>query len=481
MDTFTIFSEFEDPERQELIDRLVNLDTGFTTVTRTGMLLMWLCDLDILRRAVEPEQKEYRRFLKLIVTVPMMDHAGIWAGNKAVVRDEPGDRIRQGSAKLRRLDLQDTACSTKATPRISAIRSPRSPARSQLPVPSQVSTSPRPLRSSSESKKLILDRDGVRCVLTQLGQPTLHIAHIIPFKLNGVTGRDDPIWTWLETFWGEERTRSWKQQLIQGEDDALNTEFLANLMTLSVQAHCYLDAGLCAFRPISINEAKTSMTVSFHWLPLPMADARRTSRVPLQSYPYPERRQGWVHTPRENEEDGEIGLFHWGRMEVIRSGFIFEMSTPDPKIMPLPSFELLELRWHLSRIMAMQGAAEDEDDDFLSDYETTQVPSRSVVPPVRAEPENRDDGWDFSRGRDFSWLQPPAQIVAHPDENVLPSRPMPIRPRIRRSPTSHKGSPTKENPRPIGARSLSPEKTQPSEGALMEAQDWAWVRGRGGG
>ncbi|KAJ5485574.1 hypothetical protein N7539_005562 [Penicillium diatomitis] len=441
MDTFTIFSEFEDPERQELIDRLVNLDTGFTTVTRTGMLLMWLCDLDILRRAVEPEQKEYRRFLKLIVTVPMMDHAGI--------------------------------CDPKN------FRDPQSSKPCEITVTSPIAS----VYLSAAVKKLqrILDRDGVRCVLTQLGQPTLHIAHIIPFKLNGVTGRDDPIWTWLETFWGEERTRSWKQQLIQGEDDALNTEFLANLMTLSVQAHCYLDAGLCAFRPISINEAKTSMTVSFHWLPLPMADARRTSRVPLQSHPYPERRQGWVHTPRENEEDGEIGLFHWGRMEVIRSGFIFEMSTPDPKIIPLPSFELLELRWHLSRIMAMQGAAEDEDDDFLSDYETTQVPSRSVVPPVRAEPENRDDGWDFSRGRDFSWLQPPAQIVAHPDENVLPSRPMPIRPRIRRSPTSHKGSPTKENPRPIGARSLSPEKTQPSEGALMEAQDWAWVRGRGGG
>ncbi|EPS26939.1 hypothetical protein PDE_01879 [Penicillium oxalicum 114-2] len=59
--------------------------------------------------------------------------------------------------------------------------------------------------------------------------------------------------------------------------------------------------------------------------------------------------------------------------ENIRSGFIPELSAVDPKAMPLPYFELLELRWHLSRIMAMQRAAVDEDDDVHSDSETPQV------------------------------------------------------------------------------------------------------------
>ena len=41
--------------------------------------------------------------------------------------------------------------------------------------------------------------------------------------------------------------------------------------------------------------------------------------------------------------------------EVISPGHVFTVRTNDKEKQPLPSMELLELRWHLSRIAAMQG------------------------------------------------------------------------------------------------------------------------------
>jgi hypothetical protein len=41
--------------------------------------------------------------------------------------------------------------------------------------------------------------------------------------------------------------------------------------------------------------------------------------------------------------------------EVISPGHLFTVRTIDKEKQPLPPMELLELRWHLSRIAAMQG------------------------------------------------------------------------------------------------------------------------------
>jgi hypothetical protein len=49
----------------------------------------------------------------------------------------------------------------------------------------------------------------------------------------------------------------------------------------------------------------------------------------------------------------------------VKSGQKFTLKTSDPIRLPLPSKELLELQWHLNRIVSMSAAAEvrDEEDD----------------------------------------------------------------------------------------------------------------------
>ncbi|KAJ5385607.1 hypothetical protein N7517_003518 [Penicillium concentricum] len=67
--------------------------------------------------------------------------------------------------------------------------------------------------------------------------------------------------------------------------------------------------------------------------------------------------------------------------EVISSGRVFTVRTNDKEKQPLPLMELLELRWHLSRIAAMQGADQDDDSGDDSDGGSFSVPtgSRSLV------------------------------------------------------------------------------------------------------
>jgi hypothetical protein len=58
--------------------------------------------------------------------------------------------------------------------------------------------------------------------------------------------------------------------------------------------------------------------------------------------------------------------------ERIISGQMFTLTTSDPKEMPLPSFELLEMQWYLQRVAAMNGVADFPDDldlDHSSDMD----------------------------------------------------------------------------------------------------------------
>lgn len=59
MDSFDIFWEFEDLERQALIDRLIELDDALSSVARASLFALRFCDIDIFRRAVKPEEKDF--------------------------------------------------------------------------------------------------------------------------------------------------------------------------------------------------------------------------------------------------------------------------------------------------------------------------------------------------------------------------------------------------------------------------------------
>ncbi|OOQ84786.1 hypothetical protein PEBR_28856 [Penicillium brasilianum] len=432
IDSKHIFSEFEDPERKALIASIVEQAGGLALVPRTNLFALWFSDISVLRKAADPRERASRKTLTLAAkSLPDLDIAGIWAGTKkpkpfsmpaalAISGLSLPPTIRQAPSlspqrphKASRINPEDGLQATQDDAlRISPLGTQersrgRSLARSRLPVPpsssSSAASSIAPSKRSIDARDQALARDRQQCVLTALLQPTLQVSHILPFKLNKITTVEDTVWPWLEAFWGEERVEAWKNQLLRNPDGSMNTEFTANLMTLSIQVHQYWDSAICAFRPIGVNEERTKLKVAFHWLPLPLDKVRRHQPTLTLSHPYPDLPRGFVQGPREKEELTMMRLYHQVSDEVIPSGYIFDITTPDPVAKPLPSTELLELKWHLSRIASMQGAAEDEDSDSDPDDDLVKVPSRTPSPakagnplrenmPIRSRPQSLSPG-----------------------------------------------------------------------------------------
>lgn len=163
----------------------------------------------------------------------------------------------------------------------------------------------------------------------------------------------------------------------------VSTERVCNVITLDLIAHDQWDRGLIAFRPISVNEEETEIRIAFHWLPFRSATIARNDRMLPTAV-----RDIDLGTPPSKTPRRSNYFFDIETREVISSGHIFTVRTNDKEKQPLPSMELLELRWHLSRIAAMQGGA-DEDDDSGEDSDggSFSVPSGSRSP-VKRKREN---------------------------------------------------------------------------------------------
>jgi hypothetical protein len=202
-----------------------------------------------------------------------------------------------------------------------------------------------------------------------MGQPTLQSAHILPSKLNREEIESET-WNTLEMFFGPEQIEALKSEMLRN-DNRVNTEYVSNFITLSVQVHQWWDHAMIAFRPVWMNGDKTVMELAFHWLPLCDRTQKRIDAVPIYAHPYPNQRQGWIKGPSDGHR-----LFDVGSEQLIRSGFIFKITTTDPENLPLPSWELMNMKWNLSRIAAMQGVSEEEEDnDVYFDEDSVTVTS----------------------------------------------------------------------------------------------------------
>jgi hypothetical protein len=77
----------------------------------------------------------------------------------------------------------------------------------------------------------------------------------------------------------------------------------------------------------------------------------------------------------------DVNLYHNSRGAPFRSGDSLTLQTNEPS--DLPSFRLLTLQWHLSRLASMVGAAEilngdDDDDDDDEGRDDWKLPASSV-------------------------------------------------------------------------------------------------------
>lgn len=205
-------------------------------------------------------------------------------------------------------------------------------------------------------------RDERRCQLIHCGEMGCEVAHIIPSKLYGNALEQhhfDSIWNWLEAFWGEGKVSKLQDLIAEGSE--MRVHQVHNLITLDMKLHHFWDHGLVALRPVSRNKDETEMQIAFHWLPLKKQFEGRShyDGVRINTHPLKDPKFRPVRTAGG---DNYITICHEDESsKCVTSGDIFTLKTTDKKERPLPSFDLLELRWHLSRIAVTQWADEDQD------------------------------------------------------------------------------------------------------------------------
>jgi hypothetical protein len=236
------------------------------------------------------------------------------------------------------------------------------------------------------------------CVLT--GSDIVEVAHIYPFSQlrypeEDTFGARHIFWDHLKDFWPEEKVATWVAQLFPRGLCGIGDERVDNRITLSSFAHDLWNGGAFALKPVSMSDDKTALTVQFFWQ---KRQANTKPAMSLLTTPYSTR--GLEHNTATGA--GINRLHDERRREEIKSGDVFELKTDDTAAKPLPSFQLLELQWFLTRVVGMAGAAFPEDLD--SEYDSAEnVPDLTF-----------GEAWDESFISDQSLLNPP-QHEARPE------------------------------------------------------------------
>jgi hypothetical protein len=180
-------------------------------------------------------------------------------------------------------------------------------------------------------------------------------------------------WLNLRNFWPPEKVEIWMKELFTASDtgDEMGAEKLQNLICMHTTAHEYWNDGYFALKPVSMSDDKKILKLKFFWQKVQEEDA---THIDLTQIP---------HSTRGLEGQGNRTsrwLFHpEPPHEKWKSGDEFTMTTEDPENRPLPSVALLELGFHLQRVIGMAGAAESdedyEDEDYasLKDYGETDM------------------------------------------------------------------------------------------------------------
>jgi hypothetical protein len=259
------------------------------------------------------------------------------------------------------------------------------------PPRDQVSSTPSTLSSNAASngkaprntrveklKKLAQERDQNMCVLTK--HSVHEVAHIFPRSMivpkppTNLESSIPPFWKLLDCFFEPDRLNRWRSQIFKDPSDPTKaTDGCHNLICLSPDAHALWARGMFALRPISLSNDRKELLVQFYWQPRPSHD--RFGSVNLVESPGSS--EGLISVERNVLVVGPGDIT--AAPQTIKSGDTFLLTTTDPDTRPLPSFDLLEMQWHLQRIVSMSGAAGIyEDDDYDDDDDNDCDDDRAV-------------------------------------------------------------------------------------------------------
>lgn len=194
----------------------------------------------------------------------------------------------------------------------------------------------------------------------------IEAAHIFPYSLlkqraGESRGRPD-FWSILANFWTQDKIVRWQNKVFPNSGPGV--EACYNLISLCRNAHGWWNEGAFALKPLKASSDGTQLTLQFFWQ-APYTH-QRTDKINLLTMPMSSQ-----HLNRSG--DRWLAIEKGERLEYITSGDVFTLTTEDPTNLPLPDWDLLEMQWHLQRLVGMSGAAgwlelenpDDEEDDVL--------------------------------------------------------------------------------------------------------------------
>ncbi|KAE8379364.1 hypothetical protein BDV26DRAFT_291386 [Aspergillus bertholletiae] len=291
-------------------------------------------------------ERSLQRTLLLHDFQVILDHHGVpvsfWAFCQFADIDHLEVLIRQFATAPLLVPLAIESCF--AIPRIWAQKSPK--------FADGASTTVSFLSShcSQRLAALTRERDGNRCVLTKSG--LCDVAHIFahyllkPKKQPTASDRCGPsIWSVLLMFWSKNQVEEWRQAIF---GDSLTGE----------------DA---VFNLVCLRSNLQQLILELQWLPRYPHTYEAT--IPITEYPLSTRNQDSV---------GDVSIIceSSGELAKLASGSIIKLHTIDPVRLPLPSYALMEMAWHLSRVVSLSasGLLQELDTRFEGDEDDHRGP-----------------------------------------------------------------------------------------------------------
>ncbi|KAJ5685287.1 hypothetical protein N7536_007906 [Penicillium majusculum] len=282
---------------------------------------------------------------------------------------------------------------------------PPSPSRSEPPYPPSSfsptfsfspssSFSPRP-RALPVAVYAARERDGYKCVITGT-RKIYQTTPIFPASALASSLKNDPqapnIWRFADVFWGKVKTARWRRAVFNDPTQPEKpVSDCTNLICLRRDLRSAWSSGLFALRPVWVSGDQTEMEIEFYWQPRP--DHKLYDMVDLCKQPVSNK-----NVPSVDRLVVMVGERGEPSYHAIESGYKFKMTTDNPTERPLPSFDLLDMQWHFTRMVGLCAAGtffdEDSDDgsDARSDITThlTTHPERPSTPLNKATSPNED-------------------------------------------------------------------------------------------
>jgi hypothetical protein len=179
-------------------------------------------------------------------------------------------------------------------------------------------------------------------------------------------------WKLLPLFWDKKRVTKWRRAIFpDSENPDVGAEGCFNLISLTATAHEMWNKGVFALKPLKLSHDQKELTVQFFWQV--SGNYEVDDQVDLLTEP----------TSSEGLDLLPNGSFlpriDNGSNLRIQSGETFTFTTKDPKNLPLPSLDLLEMQWVLQRLVGMSGAAgwpslDSFDDDTIDNDDSLPIP-----------------------------------------------------------------------------------------------------------